>query len=108
MQIELLTTYLKDHLAGSVAAIELVDHLIKITKGGERERFFVELGIQGKRLLWRGLELVAHRVPQLRPLDLPRLQQRADDQAQRVETQRLQVAATAFAPDDARTTAPSR
>lgn len=169
MQIELLTTYLNDHLAGSVAALELVDHLIKITKGSERERFFVglgreikedqetlrhllhelggkesqarkaaawlteklgqvklrlddpgsgqllllealetlELGIQGKRVLWRGLEVVAKRVPQLGPLDLPRLQQRAEDQIQRVEAQRLQVAAIAFAPDDARTTAPT-
>lgn len=44
MQTEPLTTYLNDHLAGSVAALELVDHLAELTKGTPRERFFLALG----------------------------------------------------------------
>lgn len=44
MSIEILRRYLNDHLAGSVAAIELVEHLAGISKGTERERFFVTLG----------------------------------------------------------------
>jgi hypothetical protein len=170
MRSELLSTYLNDHLAGSVAALELVDHLVKITKGTDREGFFLtlgrdiqedqhalsqllggvggkeskarkaaawltekigeaklrlddpgdgtlrllealetlELGIQGKLALWRGLEEVADRVPELRSVDFPRLQRRAEDQIQQVEAQRMQVARMAFEPDDVRTAAPTR
>ena len=43
MTIQTLTTYLNDHLAGSVAAIELLDHLRKISKGTEREPLFSAL-----------------------------------------------------------------
>jgi hypothetical protein len=43
VSIEILARYLNDHLAGSVAAIELVEHLAGISKGTERERFFVTL-----------------------------------------------------------------
>jgi hypothetical protein len=35
-----LATYLNDHLAGSVAAIDLLDHLIETTKGTSHEAFF--------------------------------------------------------------------
>jgi len=35
---------LNDHLAVSVAALELVDHLVKITKSTDREDFFLALG----------------------------------------------------------------
>jgi hypothetical protein len=35
-----LPTYLNDHLAGSVAALELVDHLIKTHAGKPLEQFF--------------------------------------------------------------------
>jgi hypothetical protein len=38
-----LTTYLKDHHAGSVAALELVDHLIEIFEGKPLEQFFKNL-----------------------------------------------------------------
>jgi hypothetical protein len=38
-----LTTYLNDHLAGSVVAIELLDHLREISRGTERERLFAAL-----------------------------------------------------------------
>jgi hypothetical protein len=43
MGTESLTTYLNDHLAGSVAAIELLDHLRKVPKGSEREVLFTAL-----------------------------------------------------------------
>jgi hypothetical protein len=38
-----LPPYLNDHLAGSVAALELVDHLIKTYKGKPLEQFFQNL-----------------------------------------------------------------
>jgi hypothetical protein len=38
-----LITYLKDHLAGSVAALELVDRLIETYKGKPLEQFFKDL-----------------------------------------------------------------
>jgi hypothetical protein len=38
-----LGTYLNDHLAGSVAAIELLDHLIKEQSGQRLEKFLVDL-----------------------------------------------------------------
>lgn len=38
-----ITTYLKDHLAGSVAALELIDHLIEVHSGRPLERFFIDL-----------------------------------------------------------------
>jgi len=43
MSIQILATYLNDHLAGSVAAIELLDHLRKLSRGTEREALFTEL-----------------------------------------------------------------
>jgi hypothetical protein len=38
-----LTSYLNDHLAGSVAAIELLDHLIKAYEGKPLAKFFQDL-----------------------------------------------------------------
>jgi len=35
MSIDALTTYLNDHLAGSVAAIELLQHSAKLHRGTE-------------------------------------------------------------------------
>src|SRR5687767_12494247 len=43
MSAEVLTTYLNDHLAGSVAALELVRHLHETSKGTARERLFATL-----------------------------------------------------------------
>ena len=43
MGLEILATYLNDHLAGSVVAIELLDHLRELSKGTERERLFTVL-----------------------------------------------------------------
>ncbi|MGI8482178.1 MAG: hypothetical protein ACR2MF_08980 [Chthoniobacterales bacterium] len=41
--MDALGTYLNDHLAGSAAAIELVDHLIKIYDKHPLRQFFVDL-----------------------------------------------------------------
>ena len=38
-----LSVYLNDHLAGSVAAMELLDYLVKVTMGTAHEGFFREL-----------------------------------------------------------------
>ncbi len=43
MQAKHLTTYMKDHLAGSVAAVELLDHLISSNRGKTHEQFFIQL-----------------------------------------------------------------
>lgn len=45
MSAEVFTTYLNDHLAGSVAAIELVDHLRHACRGTERERLLATLRV---------------------------------------------------------------
>ena len=38
-----LSTYLNDHMAGSVAALELLDHLIKTYEGKSLEKFFKDV-----------------------------------------------------------------
>lgn len=43
MSSDTLTTYLSDHLAGSVAAIELLDHLHELSRGTDREKVLVDL-----------------------------------------------------------------
>jgi hypothetical protein len=43
MSKEEFPTYLKDHLAGSVGALELLDHLIETFKGKPLEEFFQNL-----------------------------------------------------------------
>jgi hypothetical protein len=40
---KVLQTYLNDHLAGSVAALELLDHLIALHRGTEGEKEFASL-----------------------------------------------------------------
>jgi hypothetical protein len=158
MSSKALTTYLNDHLAGSVAALELLDHLAELHSDPDRKRFFsglraeveedqsvlqqliekvggeesavrkaaawlteklgrvklslddlgggqlrileaieaLGLGIQGKLALWRALGAVASRVPQLQGVDYTRLEQRAMQQHQQVEGQRLQTARAAL------------
>jgi hypothetical protein len=41
MNVKHLTTYLKGHFAGSVAAVELLNHLISSHRGKRHEQFFV-------------------------------------------------------------------
>jgi hypothetical protein len=158
MSLEVYKTYLNDHLAGSVAAIELVDHLRELTNNPEREALLsrlrseieedqtvlrellkevggseskfrkaaawlteklgeaklkldhpeggelqwlealetLGLGIQGKLALWRALEAASDRKPDLQSLDLGRLMNRALEQLQWVESERLQVARRAL------------
>ena len=158
MTLQILPVYLNDHLAGSVAAIELVNHLRKLSKGTAREKFFaglqseieedqkvlkdlirelgetqspvrkaaawltekvgevklklddpgsgellllealetLELGILGKLGLWRALAVASDRVPQIKRLDLAKLERRARAQQEQVEKERLQVARAAF------------
>jgi hypothetical protein len=150
-----LHTYLNDHLAGSVAAVELLDHLIEhhsedrfaktfcdwrdeiqadqetlrnlIRKLGAEESAMrkagawvaekfsrikvgdvdesagllqalepLALGITGKRLLWRSLAAIAANFPALQGTDFSELEKRAQDQFERVETLRIQMAREAF------------
>ena len=56
----------------------------------------VSIGIEGKRLLWRALAAAAEMSPALRGTDYARLQQRAEEQRQRLETVRLDAAQQAF------------
>jgi hypothetical protein len=86
MSKEKLTIYLNDHLAGSVGALELVDHLIETYKGKPLEQFFKDLRNEIN-------------VPQLRALDYTRLQKRAAEQCDRVEAKRLEVAREVFSSD---------
>ncbi len=153
-----LATYLNDHLAGSVAAIELLDHLIKTYEGKPLGNFFTELredvsadqevlrkllkkfnakesalrktgawiieklgraktqiagekvgemglvqafevlvlGITGKQLLWRSLSATFGSSPLLKGVELEKLEERAIEQIERVETKRLDAAREAF------------
>ena len=149
---ERLHTYLNDHLAGSVAAIELLEKVIEhhsedrfgkifrdwrsdiqadqetlrnlirkldaeesaIRKAGAwvAEKFSrikigdlddsasllqaleaLALGITGKRLLWRSLGTIAQNFA---PLQGTKLEKRAQDQFEQVETSRLEMAREAF------------
>jgi len=54
------------------------------------------LGITGKCVLWRGLEVAAVGVPELRRLDYAQLQVRAKEQRDRVEAKRLELAPSVF------------
>src|SRR6266487_3228590 len=150
-----LATYLNDHLAGSVAAIKLLDHLVDDHKGNRLAKFFADLredvhvdqevlqnlmrnldlkessvrkagawvaetigqakialsgdsvsllqameglalGVTGKKLLWRALRTVEAELSQLQGIDLSRLEQRAADQFERVEKERLHLSREAF------------
>ena len=152
---ERLHFYLNDHLAGSVAAIELIDNLIEhhpedrfgkffrdlrneihadqetlrglirkigaeesaIRKAGAwlaeklgRAKFGdtgdsiemlqalegLALGVTGKELLWRSLEAVAPNFPELQGTNFGELEKRAQDQFQRIETLRMEMAREAF------------
>ena len=154
MAHEHLTTYLNDHLAGSVVALELLDHLQATHAGSELGTFFkqlssdiaadrdelqglmerleisesrtrkasawftekvtelklrlddpkdgslrlfesleaLSLGIEGKRSLWIALIAAAEQSPSLRILDYERLEERAQEQRDRVENLRIATA----------------
>ncbi len=54
------------------------------------------LGITGKRLLWRSLAAISPNFPALQGTDFGGLEKRAQDQFERVETLRLEMAREAF------------
>jgi hypothetical protein len=157
---EALLTYLNDHVAGAVAAVELLDHLIELHRASDRRTFYqtvraeiiedqevlqglvgriggresqvrkaaawlaeklaqaklalddrvtgqlrtfealeaLALGIQGKLLLWKALNQTARANPALQGVDFVRLQERAQNQYERVDKERLQVARRALEP----------
>lgn len=156
--MEDLSSYLNDHLAGSVGALELLDRLVDIYQGKPLGRFFTDLrqeieadqetlktlidrlgqeestvrkagawvmekisrakiqpgetgegemglflaleglalGITGKTALWRALTAASATVPQLRSLDYAALEKRAEEQHDRVEAKRLEIAREIF------------
>jgi hypothetical protein len=160
MNAKHLTTYMKDHFAGSVAAMELLSHLISSAHEKSQQPFFTQLrnevsedqdllqgllhdldssdgavrnftaflseklarikllledsaggrlarleklealalGIEGKRALWRALEAVAPEIPALNKVDFGRLEQRANDQRERLEVRRIEAARGALIP----------
>lgn len=88
--------------AGAVAAERLsrfkIDHRIT---GSSQLSLLLELellylGIQGKQVLWRTLQLVAGNDTRLAEFDFRKLSDRAQEQLAAVEDQRLKVAATAL------------
>jgi hypothetical protein len=161
MAQEHLATYLNDHLAGSVVALDLLDHLeathsedtlrdffkeIRADVASDRQELerlmkglnidqsrtrkasawlaekFTELklrfddpkagalllfeslealslGIEGKRSLWRALAAISETTPALRIADYDHLQQRAQEQRDRVEALRVETAPTALTGD---------
>lgn len=155
-----LETYLQDHYAGAVGALELIEHLRKAHEDEELASFFgtlqadieadhqqlhnlmtalgfekssvrnagawmgekfgrvklgfadgedrklrllqsleaIYIGIMGKRLLWRALYAARESSAVLRMTDFSLLEQRAVEQAERVDNRRLAVALKTLAP----------
>ncbi|MBV9124424.1 MAG: hypothetical protein JO112_13775 [Planctomycetes bacterium] len=153
-----LATYLNDHLAGSTAGLELLEHLFQVEAGTPVAHFAaglhaeiaadrrelealmtrwgvpmsrprraaawlaekltalklrlddpaagplhllevcegVSVGVEGKRLLWRALAAAAEGSPALAGTDYQRLEQRAEEQRQALETVRLEAARRAL------------
>jgi hypothetical protein len=58
----------------------------------------VQVGIEGKRALWRALAAAARYAPELRVLDYEHLTERAVEQHRRVETKRLEAATATLIP----------
>lgn len=151
-----LESYLNDHLAGSVSALELLDHWAKVRKDERLGNFFAEIekeiqadqdtlrgvmraigveessvrkatawaaekigrarliiaggesgslgllltleglvmGVTGKKGMWR--TLAAAKLPQLSGYDFEELQDRAEQQIQKIEAERMRTARQAF------------
>ena len=152
-----LDSYLNDHLAGSISALELIAHWVKVHKDEPLGSFFVEteteikadqetlrgimrtlgveeskvrkagawaaeklgrarliiagnepgslglvltlegliMGVTGKKLLWRAL--AAAKLPRLNGFNFEQLQRRAEQQVERIETERISAVRQAFA-----------
>ena len=151
-----LDSYLNDHLAGSISALELIAHWVEVHKGETLGSFFVEtereikadqdtlrdvmralgieeskmrqagawvaekvgrarlivagdepgrlglvltlegliMGVTGKKLLWRAL--AAAKLPRLNIYNFEQLQGRAEQQIERIETERIRAVSQAF------------
>jgi hypothetical protein len=151
-----LDSYLNDHLAGSISALELIAHWVEVHKGEPLGSFFVEIereikadqetlrdvmrnlgaeeskvrkagawaaekigrarliiagdepgslglvltleglimGITGKKLMW--VSLAAAKLPPLNSYDFDRLQRRAEQQVERIESERISAVRQAF------------
>jgi hypothetical protein len=59
----------------------------------------LSLGIEGKRSLWIALAAIAETTPSMRIADYDRLQQRAQEQRDRVEALRIETASTVLTTD---------
>jgi hypothetical protein len=152
-----LASYLNDHLAGSISALELIAHWVDVHKGEPLGSFFLEtergikadqdtlrdvmralgveeskvrqagawvtekvgrarlivagdepgslglvltlegliMGVTGKKLLW--VALAATKLPQLNSYNFEQLQGRAEQQAERIEAERISAVRQAFA-----------
>jgi vacuolar-type H+-ATPase subunit I/STV1 len=69
MSAESLTTYLNDHLAGSVGALEMLEHLIKLHEKKDREPFYRRLRAEveeDQKVLQNLLEKVGGRESRVR------------------------------------------
>jgi hypothetical protein len=151
-----LDSYLNDHLAGSISALELIAHWVEVHKGEALGSFFVEtereikadqdtlrdvmrtlgveeskvrqaaawaaekvgrarlmiagdeqgslglvltlegliMGVTGKKLLWRAL--AAAKLPGLNSYNFEQLQDRAEQQVERIEAERISAVRQAF------------
>jgi HAMP domain-containing protein len=156
-----LTRYLNDHLAGSTAIINLLQHLERTRRGKDMHWFLVtlrgdvvadrvslegvmeraqvkkhrrrtatawlieklsrmklrsddngdgalkfleglelvEVGIEGKRELWRALAATSGQMPMIKGIDFGQLIQRAEQQHERVEALRIETAKVALVYD---------
>jgi hypothetical protein len=152
-----LDSYLNDHLAGSISALELIAHWVDVHKGEPLGSFFLEtgreikadrdtlrdvmralgveeskmrqasawvaeklgrarlmvagdepgslglvltlegliMGVTGKKLLW--VALAATKLPRLNSYNFEQLQRRAEQQAERIEAERISAVRQAFA-----------
>ena len=155
-----LDSYLNDHLAGSISALELIAHWAEIHKGEPLGSFFVDIerevkadqealrgvmrtlgvkeskvrkagawaaekvgrarlliagdepgslglvltleglamGVTGKKLMWKALAKA--KVPRLKGCNFEQLQQRAEQQVERIEAERISAVRRAFAEVD--------
>jgi hypothetical protein len=151
-----LDSYLNDHLAGSISALELIGHWAEVHKGESLGSFFVEIereikadqdtlrdvmrnlgveeskvrkagawaaeklgrarltiagdepgrlglvltleglimGVTGKKLMW--VALAAAKLPRLKSYNLEQLQRSAEQQLERIESERISAVRQAF------------
>jgi hypothetical protein len=151
-----LDSYLNDHLAGSISAMELIGHWAEVRKGESLGSFFVEIereikadqdtlrdvmrtlgveeskvrkagawaaeklgrarltiagdepgrlglvltleglimGVTGKKLMW--VALAAAKLPRLKSYNLEQLQRSAEQQLERIESERISAVRQAF------------